>query len=163
MARLENGKLAKREVVEHPGGVCVLALDDAGNTFTVRQFRYPFMQVVEELPAGKLDGPEDHRKAGLRELAEEIGAVPEELIYLGALLASPGISTEVLHMYLARRLSFEKQHLDEGEFLEVCRLPFSTLVERVMSGEIIDAKTVACVLKVQEFLRREAEGTTSHE
>lgn len=156
-ARLENGKLASREVVEHPGGVCVLPLEADGTVYTVRQFRYPFGRVVEELPAGKLDGPEDHRAAGLRELSEEIGARPDEFIYLGCLLASPGFSTEVLHMYLARGLHFGSQHPDEDEFLEIRRAPFRELVERVMSGEVEDAKTVAVVLKAQEYLRRESE------
>jgi len=158
-ARLENGQLAVREVVEHPGGVCVLALDGDGYAYTVRQFRYPFARVIEELPAGKLDGPEEHRLAGLRELREEIGAAPDEFIYLGRLLPSPGYAGEVLHMYLARGLRFEKQHLDEDEFLEVRRTPFRELYERAMSGELEDAKSVACVLKVGEYLRREAEGT----
>lgn len=157
VAKLEDGRLTGREVVEHPGGVCVLALEDDGTVYTVRQFRYPFGRVVEELPAGKLDGPEDHREAGLRELREEIGAAPEEFVYLGALLASPGFCTETLHMYLARGLRFEGQHLDDGEFLEVRRTPFAQLYERVMAGEITDAKTVACVLKVGEYLRREGE------
>jgi len=158
-ARLENGALASREVVEHPGGVCVLALDGDGCAYTVKQFRYPFGRITEELPAGKLDGPEDHRAAGLRELSEEIGAQPEEFIYLGCLLASPGFSSEIIHMYLARGLRFGAQHPDEDEFLEVCRAPFSQLVERVMAGELTDAKTVACILKAREFLSREAGGT----
>ena len=68
-ARLENGALAGREVVEHPGGVCVLALEDDGSVYTVRQWRYPFALVTEELPAGKLEPGEDHRLAALRELA----------------------------------------------------------------------------------------------
>jgi len=155
-ARLENGVLAGREVVVHPGGVCVLALEEDNTAYTVRQFRYPFGRVVEELPAGKLDGPEDHRLAGLRELSEEIGAEPEEFIYLGCLLPSPGFSTEVLHMYLARGLRFRRQHLDPDEFLEVRRSPFDELVERVMAGELTDAKTVACILKAREYLKREA-------
>ncbi len=154
-ARLENGALAGREVVEHPGGVGVLAMEDDGTVYTVRQFRYPFGKVVEELPAGKLDGPEDHRKAAERELSEEVGAEAGELIYLGALLASPGFCTEVLHMYLARDLRHGEQHPDEDEFLEVRRTPFEDLCERVMAGEITDAKTVAIVLKAKEFLRRE--------
>lgn len=158
-ARLENGTVAVREVVEHPGGVCVLPLETDGTVYTVRQFRYPFGRVVEELPAGKLDGREDHRKAALRELSEEVGAEPEELIYLGCLLASPGFSSEVLHMYLARGLRHGARHPDEDEFLEVGRAPFSTLVERVMAGELTDAKTVATILKVKEYLSREAGGT----
>lgn len=158
-ARLEDGRVTGREVVEHPGGVCILPLEEDGTTYIVRQFRYPFGEVTEELPAGKLDGPEEHEKAGRRELSEEIGCEAGELIYLGRLLASPGFCTEVLHMYLARKLKHGRQHLDEGEFLEVCRLPFSELVERVMAGEITDAKTVAITLKVKEFLSREAGGT----
>ncbi len=159
IARLENGRMTGREVVEHPGGVCVLPLEEDGSTYLVRQFRYPFGMVTEELPAGKLDGPEDHEKAGRRELGEEIGCEAGEFIYLGKLLASPGFCTEVLHMYLARNLKHGQQHLDEGEFLEVCRVPFPQLVERVMAGEIVDAKTVAITLKVKEFLSREAGGT----
>ena len=158
-AKLENGKTASREVVEHPGGVCILPMEDDGTVYTVRQFRYPFGRVTEELPAGKLDGPEDHRLAALRELSEEIGAEPEELVYLGYLMASPGFSSEVLHMYLARGLRHGEQHPDEDEFLEVERTPFSVLVERVMAGELTDAKTVAAVLKTMEYLSREAGGT----
>ena len=157
-ARLENGRVTGREVVEHPGGVCVLALEEDGTAYTVRQFRYPFGQVVEELPAGKLDGPEEHEKAARRELSEEVGVEAGELIYLGPLLMSPGFCTEKLHMYLARKLIHGKQHLDEGEFLTVERHPFSTLVERVMTGELTDAKTVAVILKAKELLSREAGG-----
>lgn len=159
VARLENGKLANREVVGHPGGVCVLPLEADGRVMTVRQFRYPFGRVVEELPAGKLDGPEDHRKAAERELSEEVGATAGELIYLGELLMSPGFCTEVLHMYLARDLRHGEKHPDEDEFLETVYTPFDELVERVMRGEITDAKSVAVTLKVKEYLCREAGGT----
>lgn len=159
IARLENGRMAGREVVEHPGGVCVLALEEDGTTYTVRQFRYPFGQVVEELPAGKLDGPEDHEAAARRELSEEIGCEAGELIYLGGLLMSPGFCTEVLHMYLARKLRHGEVHPDEDEFLEVRAVPFEDLARRVLSGELADAKTVALTLKVKEFLSREAGGT----
>ncbi|MCI5705134.1 MAG: NUDIX hydrolase [Pseudoflavonifractor sp.] len=158
-ARLEDGKTAGREVVEHPGGVCILPLESDGSVLTVRQFRYPFGRVVEELPAGKLDGPEDPRAAAERELSEEVGAKAGELIDLGELVMSPGFCTEVLHMYLARGLAYGEQHLDEDEFLTVERAPFSALVERVMAGEITDAKTVAVVLKTKEYLSREAGGT----
>ena len=156
-ARLENGAVVGREVVEHPGGVCVLALEADGTTYTVKQFRYPFGKVVEELPAGKLDGPEDPALAAKRELSEEVGLEAGDWTYLGGILASPGFCTEVLHIFLARDLKKGKQHLDEDEFLNVERHPFARLVDRVMSGELYDAKTVAAILKVQEFLRREEE------
>ena len=154
-ARLENGALVDREVVDHPGGVCVLAMEPGGTVYTVKQFRYPFSKVVEELPAGKLDGPEDHALAARRELSEEVGLEAESWVYLGPILVSPGFCTEVLHMYLARDLRHGAQHLDEDEFLNVERHPFSQLVDMVMSGELYDAKTVAAILKTQEYLRRE--------
>ena len=151
-AQLVNGAVVNREVVEHPGGVCILPLFDAGTVSIVRQFRYPFQQVVTELPAGKLEKGEDHRPAALRELEEEVGVTCGKLTYLGCLYLSPGFSSEVLHMYLAQELKQGQCHPDEDEFLETDRIPFSALLEQVMSGEIVDAKTVALVLKTKQLL-----------
>ena len=151
-AELPNGRKASREVVEHPGGVVILPLYEDGTVTLVRQFRYPFQKVISELPAGKLEYGDDHRLAALRELSEEVGAVPDELTYLGCIYTSPGFSSEVLHMYLARGLHQGACHPDEDEFLERERIPFQTLVERVMSGEIADGKTVAAALKVKVLL-----------
>ena len=151
-AQLVNGRIARREVVEHPGGVAVLPLFDDGTVSIVRQFRYPFQAVVTELPAGKLERGEDHRLCGLRELEEEVGMIPGEFLYLGCLYTSPGFSDEVLHMYLARDLRQGTVHPDEDEFLETDRMPLSELLDRVMSGEIQDAKTVALVLKAARYL-----------
>ena len=151
-AELPNGKLAAREVVEHPGGVAVLALEEDNTTYLVKQFRYPIQQLLLELPAGKLDGPEDHLLAAQRELSEETGLEAEEWTYMGSILASPGFCTERLHMYLARKLSHKKQHLDEDEFLNVVPIPFDALVRQVMDGSQDDAKTVAAVLKAKTLL-----------
>lgn len=87
-------------------------------------------------------------------LSEETGLEAGELTYLGHIYASPGFCDEALHMYLARDLTRARQHLDEDEFLDVVTMPFDTLVEQVMSGEITDAKTVATVLKVKTLLGR---------
>lgn len=151
-AQLPNGAAAGREVVEHPGGVCILPLFDDGTVSMVRQFRYPFQQVVAELPAGKLEKGEDPLVCAQRELSEEVGAEADELIYLGKFFTSPGYSTEVLHMYLARGLRQGQVHPDEDEFLESERLPFLTLFQQVMSGEIEDGKTIAAVLKTKLLL-----------
>ena len=151
-AQLVNGATASREVVEHPGGVAILPLYDDGTVPIVRQFRYPFQKVITELPAGKLERGEDPRPAALRELEEEVGVTCGELTYLGCLYLSPGFSTEVLHMYLARDLRQGACHPDEDEFLEVERVPFGTLAGQVLSGEITDAKTVALVLKTKLLL-----------
>ena len=146
-AQLPNGKKARREVVEHPGGVAILALDREDNVAVVRQYRYPFHKVLLELPAGKLEPGEDPRVCGVRELADEF-------IYLGGLYLSPGYSNEVLHLYLARGLRQGACHPDEDEFLEGERIPFARLVDMVMADEIHDAKTVAAVLKAKVYLER---------
>ena len=88
----------------------------------------------------------------LRELEEEVGVTCGKLTYLGCLYSSPGFSTEVLHMYLAQELTQGACHPDDDEFLDAERVPFSQLVDQVMSGEIMDAKTVALVLKVKQLL-----------
>lgn len=152
-AELINGRIATREVVEHPGGVAILPLHDDGTVTVVRQFRYPFMAPVLELPAGKLEWGEAHLSCAQRELEEEVG-MRGNLTYLGHLYSSPGFSTEVLHMYLAQNLTQGDCHPDEDEFLEVERLDFDRLVSDIMGGEIVDAKTVALVLKAKQFLGR---------
>lgn len=151
-AELPNGDLAGREVVQHPGGVCILALDEDNCVTMVRQFRYPIQQQLLELPAGKLEYGEDHYTAAIRELSEETGLEAGEWTYLGYMLSSPGFCTEKLHMYLARRLTRRKQHLDEDEFLDVLIMPFETLVKQVMDNTITDGKTVAAALKTKVLL-----------
>lgn len=150
--RLPNGKQASREVVYHPGGVAVLALDEDNTVVLVRQYRYPIRGTLLELPAGKLDPGEEHGLAAARELREETGLVASEWTYLGYTLASPGFCTEALHMYLARGLTQKDQRLDEDEFLDLVAVSFDELVAHIMDGRITDAKTVACTLKVKTLL-----------
>ena len=151
-ARLPNGETALREVVDHPGGVCVLALGEDGTVPLVRQFRYPLGDVLLELPAGKLERGEQPRPAAIRELGEEVGLQPDELIELGAIYVSPGYCREKLYMYLARGLHAVPVHPDEDEFLDIVTMPFSQLAEMVMEGRIEDGKTVAAVLKTKVLL-----------
>ncbi len=153
---LSNGKQAVREVVRHSGGVAVLALSEEGMVTVVDQYRYPFQEVMRELPAGKLDkgpaGEEDHLEAAKRELKEETGLVAGKYQYLGTMRVSPGFCDEVLHMYLAQDLRQELATPDEDEFVNVAQVPFDTLLEQVMSGELSDGKTVAAVLKTKVLL-----------
>ena len=112
-AQLVNGKIVKREVVEHPGGVTVLPVDENGVCTMVRQFRYPFGRMILEAPAGKLEPGEDPKESAVRELSEETGYTADEWIDLGACCTSPGFSSEVLHVYLALGLHAGASHPDE--------------------------------------------------
>lgn len=155
-AELPNGSKAAREVCIHPGGVGVLPLEADGTVTLVRQYRYPMEELVLEIPAGKLDhGAESLELAARRELSEETGLEAGEMIYLGKMYASPGFCTERIHMYLARDLKQAESHPDEDEFVEVVKMPFDELLEKVMDGEIVDAKTVGAVLKTKLILERE--------
>ena len=144
---LPDGSRGYREVVDHPGGVCVLALDDENRALIVSQYRYPYEKVLREIPAGKLEYGEDPTQAAIRELKEETGAVAGDFRPLGELYPSPGYCGEVIRMDLARDLTFGETHLDKDEFLDLERVPFDQLVEQVLAGEIRDAKTIAAVLK----------------
>ena len=147
-ARLPNGRTASREVVEHPGGVCIAALTEQNELLFVRQFRYPYGEVLLELPAGKLDVGEDPLEAGKRELKEETGAAARDYTDLGKLYPSPGYCGEVIHMYMATGLSYGEMNPDEDEFLEVEKIPLKKAAQMVLDNEIRDAKTQAAVLKV---------------
>lgn len=150
-ALLPNGTVAKREIVEHNGGVCIAPLDSEYNLYFVKQFRYPYMEVVTELPAGKLEKGEDPFEAGKRELKEETGATAKKYVDLGKLYPTPGYCSEIIHMYLAMDLEFGEQNPDEDEFLEVYKIPLSQAVEMVMNGELRDSKTQTAVLKINEL------------
>lgn len=151
--RLDDGSIARREVVEHPGGVTILPVDEAGNCYMVRQFRYPAGHMMLEAPAGKLEYGEDHRECAVRELSEETGFTADELLYLGGFYTSPGFSSELLHIYLALGLHAGESHLDEGEFLNVEKLPLQELVDMVMANQVEDAKTIIAVLKAEKVLK----------
>ena len=152
-ARLVNGKVVNREVVEHPGGVGILPLDSEGNCYMVRQFRYPVMKEMLEIPAGKLEKGEEHLRCAVRELSEETGFESDDLIYLGKFCTSPGFSTEILHVYLAMGLRAGNMHPDEDEFLNVEKYSLKELLRMCMDGEIEDAKTIVAVLKTSEYLK----------
>ena len=153
-ALLPNGATARREVVEHPGGVCVAALTDREELLFVRQFRYPYGQVLLELPAGKLSAGEDPLECGKRELREETGAKAQQYLSLGKLYPSPGYCGEIIHLYLATGLCFGDSQPDEDEFLEADRLPLADAAQMVLDGRIADAKTQAAVLKVYLMRQR---------
>ena len=151
-ARLMDGRITNREVVEHPGGVAVFAMDDQGRVALVRQYRYPMGEETLELPAGKLEPGEDPRDSGLRELAEETGLVPGTFEDMGCLYSSPGILAERIYLYFAKNLTQGPTHPDDGEFVEPVWLPYQDLVDKARRGEIKDGKTLVGILKASFLL-----------
>ena len=153
-ALLPNGKEAPREVCLHNGAVAVVPLLDDGRVIVERQFRYPHSRVFLEIPAGKLDTPdEDIFNAARRELREETGAVASELVPLGKMIPSPAILSEVIHLFLARGLSFGDRELDEDEFINLEYMSLDELYRACMSGDISDAKTIVAVTRAVEYLK----------
>lgn len=152
-ARLHNGKIVSREVVEHPGGVGIVPVDKDGNVIMVKQYRYPIGKTIIEIPAGKLEYGEDPFECAVRELKEETGCKAEKLVSLGEMLPSPGYCKETLYTYLALNLIEGDMRLDEDEFLDVERIPLEKLVDMVMSGEITDGKTIVGILKADKYLK----------
>ena len=153
MVQVPNGNITMREVVRHPGGVCVVALEKDGMVAMVRQYRFPIGEHLLELPAGKLEPGEEPLPAAKRELSEETGLEADEWRDLGFIYTSPGFSTERLFLYLATGLHHGAQHLDRNEFLDVEYYPLDTLRDMVLRGELADGKTVDGILKAAALIR----------
>ncbi len=152
---LENGNTARREVVDHRGGVCVAVLTPKEELIFVRQFRYSVGQVLLELPAGKLEKGEDPFEAMKREQLEETGTTSDKYISLGEVFPTAGYSGEIIHLW-ACRLTKEGGglHLDSDEFLENERIPLEKAVKMVLDNELPDGKTQIAVLKTAALVER---------
>ncbi len=145
---LPNGETSFREVIRKNGGVCVVALTETDEVLLVDQYRYPYAEVITEIPAGKLEGNEDPIECAKRELSEETGYEAGIIEPLGIFYPTPGIMDEVLYMYLAKELKEGKMHTDPDEFLANSKIGLEDLVQKIIDGEIPDGKTQAAVLKV---------------
>ncbi len=144
---LPDGKLASREIIEHPGGVGVVAITDKDEIILVKQFRKPIEKAIYEIPAGKLDPGEHHRDCGLRELKEETGMQAEKFEYLGFIYSSPGFTNEKIHLYSAEDLVQGETEFDEDEYLDIIKIPLDKAYQMVLDGELNDAKSVYGILK----------------
>jgi len=153
MVELSNGSETVREVIRHIGAVCVIPVTENNEVIMERQYRYPLDRVILEIPAGKLDAPDENRLSAIqRELWEETGYTADEWTEIGDFHPAPAYSDEYITMYLARKLHKGERHLDDDEFLDVYTIPLSDLVTDVMSGKISDAKTQVCILKAARIL-----------
>jgi 8-oxo-dGTP pyrophosphatase MutT (NUDIX family) len=149
---LPNGRQADLEVVHHPGGAAIVALNEAQQVCLLRQYRYVAGGWIWELPAGKLEPAEPPEVTARRELIEEAGVDASDWASLGSLLSSPGVFSEVIHLYLARGLAPARAQLEDSEVLEVHWVSFRQACEMALSGELRDAKTAIGVLRAAHRL-----------
>ena len=151
---LANGRKSFREVVEHSGGVVIVALKGDSILF-VKQFRYPIKKVIPELPAGKLEKGEDPDNACERELEEETGYRAKHWTSLGYIYTSIGFCDEKLYLYLAQELEFVGEHPDDGEILENYEYKIKDVEEMIQNGKINDAKTICAIHRALKEIKRE--------
>ncbi len=151
---MADGRRARREVVEHPDAVVILALRDDGNIAFVRQWRHPTGKPLLELPAGRVDPGESPEQTARRELREEVGLDPARLDFARGFYVAPGFADEFLHGFIARDCTESPLEADEDEELVVEWKPLGEAIELVDSGEIIDAKSVILL----QYLALEAVG-----
>lgn len=152
---MPGGGTARREVVEHMGGVGIVAVNDAREVCLIRQYRHPMGERLWEVPAGLRDvGGEDPQDTAARELEEEASLRADSLTPLITLATSPGFSTEVVRIFLATNLSDAPRQQREHEEAEIVVdwVPLATAVEHVLSGEIVNAIAVAGILAADRTL-----------
>jgi len=116
---LPNNKKAFREIVEHNGGACALAVTVDKKILFVKQYRICYDEFLIELPAGKMELDESPDNTIIRELSEEVGVIVEKLEKAGVMYPTPGYTNEVIHLYYTDKFTIRNNNLDEDEFLEV--------------------------------------------
>jgi ADP-ribose pyrophosphatase len=152
--RTSTGVETIREVVEHPGAVAIVALDELQQVVLVQQYRHAMRGVTLEVPAGVLRPGEDPLEGAQRELREEIGCRAEQINRMGGIFTTPGFSTEYIHLYLASGLVPDRLAMDEDEAIELKRVPLEETIDLICSGAINDGKTVGALLLARVWLDR---------
>lgn len=149
---LPNGEAAEFEIIHHPGGAAVVALDAEHRVCLLRQYRHAIGDWLWELPAGKLDNREPPLDCARRELEEEAGRQAGDWRSLGRIISSPGVFTEVVHLFLARDLAPVPVRPEAHEVLEVHWIGWSEVLAMAQRGDIVDAKTLAGLWRAREQL-----------
>lgn len=158
---MPGGTSATRDVVEHPGSVGIVALDDQGRVLLVHQYRHPVGRRLEELPAGLLDvSGEPALDAAKRELAEEAGLAAETWHVLVDALTSPGMTDEAIRLYLARDVREVDRDVQEHEELDMTSgwQPLDEVVARVLSGQVENAMACLGALAAAQAQRQGFQG-----
>jgi len=150
--RLPNGSVTELEVVHHPGGAAVVALDGQGRVCLLHQYRHVMGGWLWELPAGKIDVPEPPEHTARRELQEEAGLIAREWRRLGATVSSPGVFTEVVYLFLATGLDPVTRGHERDEVIEVHWVPWPEAVRWARDGTIRDGKTLVALFLAEPLI-----------
>lgn len=145
--RLPNDAVADLEIIHHPGGAAVVAVNERREVCLLRQFRHAAEGWLWELPAGKIDNKEPPLQTATRELEEEAGVVATQWDSLGDLVSSPGVFTEVIHLFLATGLRSVATNTEADEVIEVHWKPIDEAVEMARNGVIRDAKSLVGIFR----------------
>lgn len=156
-----NGIVTGREVIEHPGGVSIALETPEGKFYMVQQYRYAQDEVMIEFPAGKKEKGEDPLTCVKREVVEETGYEAIDIISLGQMIPTPAYDTEVIDLYYGRQGEYQGQSLDEDENITLLQMTLDEIIDKIVSGEIRDGKTMAMALLVKEYREKENEEKTS--
>jgi ADP-ribose pyrophosphatase len=143
-----NGGHTYFDIVKHPGGAVIAAINDDNEICLLKQWRYALGEMIWELPAGCLEPGEPPMETAKRELEEEAGVKAQQWRDLGKISSSPGFSNEMLYLYEARELSKGTMKLDDAEQLTAHWLPVEKVLTMAREGDIIDAKTLAVLFRM---------------
>ncbi len=151
---LPNGRTSKRELIEHPGAVAILAITPDNKIIMVEQYRKALERSIIEVPAGKLEKGESPETSAMRELEEETGYTAESLELIQSFSTSPGFADEVIHLFLAEGLKKAESgaQLDEDEFVDLLEVTIEEAEEMMQDNRIYDAKTAFAVLWAKQRL-----------
>lgn len=144
---IADGNQSMRIVIEHSGGVVIVAKKLKDTILLVKQYRYPIGETVLELPAGKLEYGEEPFPAAKRELEEETGYRAKTWQNLGYINTTPGICNEKLYLYLASDLEFVGEHPDAGEIIQAFEYKIQEVFDMIKLGKINDAKTICGIMR----------------
>ncbi|MFI4868971.1 MAG: NUDIX hydrolase [Steroidobacterales bacterium] len=158
--RLPNGHVTDLEIIHHPGGAAIVAVDAAARVCLIRQYRHAAGGWVWELPAGKLEPREPPLETARRELREEAGTTAQTWLSLGNYVSSPGVFTEIVHLYLARDLESANMSHEAGELIEVHWIDLEHACARALHGDINDGKTALGLLRARSALASSTSGAT---
>jgi 8-oxo-dGTP pyrophosphatase MutT (NUDIX family) len=156
--KLPNGHVADLEIIHHPGGAAIVAIDEQRRVCLIRQFRHAASGWIWELPAGKLEPAEPPLETARRELVEEAGRTAQSWDYLGPYVSSPGVFTEIVHLYLAQGLSSATMSHEAAEVIEVHWIDLEEACGRALNGDINDGKSALGLLRARAALNLKQHG-----